>query len=671
MINNYDDFINAKDLREENSSQDILDYETYEFLQFMYQDCAAHYIEFRAVSGINEKRPVQKFHSMFDRNLPFEELQKLNSEGYNILFGLATRKDLNGTKGAVHEVCVLVVDIDPKPGENKLILEQQIKKRAQETGLEPTGTTNSGNGFHLYYKLKKNIKVRSEEDIQLVEGATRWLASMFGGDNICDISRAMRLPGFYNNKDPKNPKKTSVIKLDKSIVYDISDFGTIQGTGSKVEHLELGEIPKEVPRRFYDCLNDDYVLQTTWNGERDDLENQTGSGYDMALGTRLKNKGFSKEEIARIWQDAFYKKKNPRTRSYIQHTLSKIFSQTSSELVNSEQSIKNIDLSEFTLKKEDFDTSNIKYLIEDFLPGNSLILLTSKFGTGKSILELALTKKFIEDGNKVVIVDADMSVQVIAERLEAASLEQYMDSELFYFHCSKLPMKIDAKNQEWNTFKGLVERHEQLIIFFDTFKDLVPTGADIDHDAAVIPIMSELKSIRDMGHTVVLLHHIGKDGGKNNPFKNSGSIADAVDVAYLLDRKMGDTDEFTLTAFKQRIPVSKEVRFELDKEFNLLTKETQQDIELYNRMIAVYNHMTENKDAESGYLQKDIITAMNDRISKHKLIEVLRAGVGKLWDKTQGDRKSLIYKPIELDIQKSKSLPPYIAKSLGFMDSEL
>jgi len=422
MINNFEDYIEAKDLEEQDDSQTLEDYSAYELLQYIFQDCYFFFNEFRAIKTEGNKDVIQIFHSISEKDLPFDELARYNSEGFNIHFGPAIRKEEKGNKESVYEVSVLPVDIDLHEGESKQTLEQQLDNRIKETGLTPSVIVDSGNGIHLYFKLRKNIKIFTDDDIQLVEGASRWLAEMFGGDNICDISRVMRLPGFNNNKDPQSPKKCTVMKFNKDALYDLSDFGTIPKSQSNMEKIELGEIPNEIPKRFFDLLESDELLNKTWLGQREDLTDNTGSGYDMALGSILRNKGFSKEEIARIWDDAPYEKKNNRTIRYKEHTLSKIFSDEESMEIISESISHEPDLFDFALKEEDFNTTSMEYLIEDFFPKNSLMLITSKYGVGKSILALAIAKTLILQDFVVVIVDADMSLNVIGSRLEDAEV---------------------------------------------------------------------------------------------------------------------------------------------------------------------------------------------------------------------------------------------------------
>lgn len=665
MINNYDDYIEAKFLEEQGITQNREDYSTYEFLQFINQDSTEFYNEFRLNKSDEPRETKQIFHSMFENNLPFEELYELNKEGYNIYYGPATRKEEKGNKESVYEVSVLFVDIDLNTDENRQTLEQQIEKRTKETGLIPSIIVDSGNGFHLYFKLKKNIKILTDEDRQLVEGVSRWLAEMFGGDNICDLSRVMRLPGFYNNKDPQSPKKCAVVKFNKDALYNLSDFGTIHISQSNIEKIELGEIPAEIPKRFLDLLESDKFLKNTWLGQREDLSKASGSEYDMSLASKLVRKDeFTNEEIAKVLLETPYEKTNPRTKPYLEHTISKARSSYdgSSDYVTEKKG-----LSALSLMPTDFDESKVEYLIDGFLPKDTLMLMTGSYGVGKSYFTLALTKKLIQDGNTVVIVDVDMPRHIIHERLETAGMLKHLGDRLNYIHSTNFPFKIDTKNSNWCEFKRRIEVENNAIIIFDNMKELFPSGEDLNVDSNVIPVMNELKEVRDMHNTVILIHHVGKESSSQHPFKNSGSIADSVDIAYYLNRK---GDGCSLKNFKSRVQVDDKVKFFIEPDFTLKTKDIEQDDAVYNNMIALYELLKEKCIDGKGMFQKELIDEMSGVLSKEKVREALNKGEDMLWNMTRGKSNSHIYTPIEMDLQKSKSLPLYIRKSLGFLENE-
>jgi len=67
---------------------------------------------------------------------------------------------------------------------------------------------NSGNCAHGYLLLDEMC-----QDIETVERANRLLKKCYGGDNIQDAGRLLRLPGTMNYKNPDDPKSCHVIQL--------------------------------------------------------------------------------------------------------------------------------------------------------------------------------------------------------------------------------------------------------------------------------------------------------------------------------------------------------------------------------------------------------------------------------------------------------------------------
>jgi len=492
--------------------------------------------------------------------------------------------------------------------------------------------------------------------------------SKFDGDNVCDISRIMRVPGFNNLKDPKNPKPCKVVEFNPSQRYKISDFGDKPVDYGTSAEATIGVIPDEIPARFYDLLKKDEWLNKTWLGQREDLNNPSGSELDMALASKLVRKDFTNEEIARILKESLYEKKNQRTLAYLEHTISKARSNyESSKDIQFKVPTIHKGLAEISLKPNDFDDSNIEYLIDDFLPQNTLMLMTGSYGVGKSYFCLALAKKLIEDGHTVVIVDVDMPKHIIRGRLEDSNLLEHLGTKIHYIHSTNFPFKIDSRNENWLEFKNLIQSENEAIVIFDNLKELFPTGDDLNDDNKAIAVMNELKEIRDMLNTVILLHHVSKDSSSKHPFKNSGSIADAVDVAYLLERK---DNECSLRCFKSRIPVKEKVKFTLESDFTLHTRETEREEADLDKMINIYEYMLEVNNGDEGFLQKQIIEDMSGTISRDKVRDMLLMGEDMLWKKTPGSKNSHIYKPIELNSQNSKKVPIYILKKLGILESE-
>lgn len=87
--------------------------------------------------------------------------------------------------------------------------------------------------------------------------------------------------------------------------------------------VTLGEFPRDLPAHFQELLASSPKLKATWEGNRPDLIDQSGSGYDLALADLLVRNGFSDDEIAAILMGAPYAKATGRSGAYLERTISK------------------------------------------------------------------------------------------------------------------------------------------------------------------------------------------------------------------------------------------------------------------------------------------------------------------------------------------------------------
>lgn len=276
-------------------------------------------------SGNEQALTMSQFFESVD-NIRFSDLKESNKEGFNIYYGVLTGKEESGDKFSCLEMPGISVDIDAKDFESKHGAWEHIFRTIARTGLEPTFIIDSGNGYHLYFLFSKFEVVESKVDIPRFEGYVNGVGELFGGDYTHNLNRVMRLPGFDNLKDPSNPKPCKIVSSNPGLRYNLSDFENYR-VEVKESHmnndLEIKDTPTEIPKRFFDLLEQDTKLRETWEGKRKDLNDKSGSGMDMALGDALIRNGFTDAEIAKILTEAPYPKENQRTEDYLKHTISK------------------------------------------------------------------------------------------------------------------------------------------------------------------------------------------------------------------------------------------------------------------------------------------------------------------------------------------------------------
>jgi hypothetical protein len=124
------------------------------------------------------------------------ELQRLNSMGYNIYFGINPRE--GNSRSAVTCCRALVVDIDHMDLNEATSWLEVVE--AEWCVPAPSVTVSSGNGVHFYWRLAEPLVAVDWHKYQKALIATFNLSGKIADPVIHDAPRIMRLPGFVNHK---------------------------------------------------------------------------------------------------------------------------------------------------------------------------------------------------------------------------------------------------------------------------------------------------------------------------------------------------------------------------------------------------------------------------------------------------------------------------------------
>jgi len=161
-------------------------------------------------------------------------------------------------------------------------------------------------------------------------------------DRLSDLARVLRIPGTRNYKDPANPKDV-VVYSQTDQFYNLSDFEEFLDEAA-IPDLEAEErAAREWKERFADkplvinpkptipqemldaWMREDMRFRNTWNRQRHDLKDQSGSGYDLALACFGLDAGLSEQQIVDlICHHRLVHKLRPRNRlDYYQRTIAR------------------------------------------------------------------------------------------------------------------------------------------------------------------------------------------------------------------------------------------------------------------------------------------------------------------------------------------------------------
>lgn len=146
------------------------------------------------------------------------ELQRRNSQGANIFYGVNPRSAKGSTKQEVALCRTLWADLDDA---------RPTDRSRWEMLPPPTLIVDSGHGVHLYWRLHHPVLLTTLAARNYVESILQGMYLRLGADSVQDVSRLLRLPGFANVKgfrQGKVPTLCQIAQHDPHRTYDLLDF---------------------------------------------------------------------------------------------------------------------------------------------------------------------------------------------------------------------------------------------------------------------------------------------------------------------------------------------------------------------------------------------------------------------------------------------------------------
>ena len=229
--------------------------------------------------------------------------------------------------------------------------------------VPPTIVVATGNGAHAWWLFKEpHVFESDEERADVARVVTRWhtmlrLKSASRGwvyDRLSDLARVLRIAGTHNHKDAARPKAV-VVHSQTDRLYNLSDLEEFLNDAAVPDPEEEERAAREWKERFADkplVINQNAVIpeglltvwmdpansdqqtamrfRNTWDRQRHDLQDQTGSGYDLALACFGIDAGLSEQDIVDLI--CHHRRKHSirgRTRlDYYQRTIAKAEART-------------------------------------------------------------------------------------------------------------------------------------------------------------------------------------------------------------------------------------------------------------------------------------------------------------------------------------------------------
>ena len=222
--------------------------------------------------------------------------------------------------------------------------------------MPPTIVVSTGNGAHAWWLLKEpHVFDNDQERKDTARLVARWHTLLrlraaqcgWAFDRLSDLARVLRIPGTINAKDPSNPKEVTVHSTTDRR-YNLSDFEEFLDEAAIPDPEAEERAARERAERFADkplVINRnvripdetleswmalDMRFKNTWLRQRHDLNDQSQSGYDLALACFGVDAGLSEQQIVDliIHHRSLYKQKLRTRLDYFQRTISKAASRS-------------------------------------------------------------------------------------------------------------------------------------------------------------------------------------------------------------------------------------------------------------------------------------------------------------------------------------------------------
>jgi len=260
--------------------------------------------------------------------------------------------------------------------ENLPPTKKEAKKLLNELPLKPSMIIDSGHGLQAWWLFKESwVFDKGQEREEASSIARRWIYTIkeqakkhnWDIDATTDLSRVMRVAGTFNNKTEKLPVK---IIEQNSNRYNPTEFEPFlvdiermtlgfntSGLHQEIDDLDLKKDAHPPFDKWEALRSIEPKVLNSWEHNRDDLQDQSASSYDMSLAVFCAMAEWSDNEIAHLL--IAHRRKNNEDlklrQDYYKRTIAK-----ARKMASKNQAEKNIDKIIDTADKVDQEGNDIE-----------------------------------------------------------------------------------------------------------------------------------------------------------------------------------------------------------------------------------------------------------------------------------------------------------------------
>lgn len=436
---------------------------------------ALHYVENMNFSiipvGIDKKPAINEWK-------PYQTIRPTKEE-LKQWFGNGSKNNIGIVTGAISGIAV--VDFDTT----------EAIKIAKEKGFPPSPLVKTGKGYHAYCKYEKGIRnFQKRDDLPGID---------------------LRAEGGFAVAPP-------------SIHESGRQYEWIRDRG--IDDVPLADIPAWI---LAEKPEDKTPLKDLYAGVSKGDRNQclarlTGSwvndglSFDECLENALlwnqkNNPSLPEKEVIRTVKSIYvtHQRKKPKNEDQVKTVTSEeLFS-----MLESWNYVRSLDI-------------KVEWLVDRLIPKGAITILFGKGGIGKTWLSLDIARcvgngdpfhGYITTVTPVIFIDFENPLAVLNTRTQ--KLGDCSNVSFWRANNEKLKApKLD--NQSWELYRSLPKG---ALLIFDTLR--ASQGKDENASDDMSLVMGRLKELRDMGFTIILLHHTPRNSDKVP--KGSTAIVDLAD----------------------------------------------------------------------------------------------------------------------------------------------